>query len=85
MAERRKLIECLRRHHIRRQAVRTMETALEVLTPEERLVAEHILIAPYKGNIRRVSEILDVEESTVYRYKYQVMEKLVKILDLEEQ
>lgn len=77
------LLECLRQHHVRRQAVRTVETALEVLTPEERLIAEHLLIAPYKGNIAHIGQMLDIEQSTIYRRKWAVMDKLGEILRIE--
>lgn len=56
--------------------VEILEGALQVLTPEERLVAEFLLISPEKGNVQRLCEMLHVEQSSVYRRRERVLEKL---------
>lgn len=63
-----------------RQAVQTVEGALQVLTPEERLVAQLLLISPQKGNVQRLCEMLCVEQSSVYRRRERVLEKLEGVL-----
>lgn len=47
--------------------VNTVEGALEVLSPEERLVLERLYIYPEKRGIERLCEELQMEHSSVYR------------------
>lgn len=63
-----------------RQAVQTVDGALQVLTPEERLVAQMLLISPQRGNVQRLCEMLCVEKSSVYRRRERVLEKLERVL-----
>ena len=58
-----------------RQQVQLLEEALQVLTPEERIVAELMLICPQRGNVQRLCEILQVEQSSVYRRRDRVLKK----------
>ena len=78
--EQKAVVQMLRRYHVQRQAVRTMDTALQVLSPEERLIAEHLLIAPYRGAVEHLCRVLGMESSSVYRHKAKVVEKLEEIL-----
>ena len=63
-----------------RQELVALEKALGELNPEERLVAEFLVISPQKGNAQRLCEILGVEQSSVYRKRERVLGKLAKIL-----
>ncbi len=53
-----------------------LEGALQVLNPEERLVAEQLFIYPDKGNVQRLCQILGVEQSSVYRRRDKVLQKV---------
>ena len=61
-----------------RKELEALEKALGELNPEERLVAEFLLISPQKGNAQRLCEILGVEHSSVYRKREKVLEKIAK-------
>ena len=60
--------------------VEILEGALQVLSPEERLVAEYLLISPEKGNVQRLCGMLNVEQSSVYRRRDHVLEKIARAL-----
>ena len=47
--------------------VTTVEGALEVLTPEERLVLERLYIYPRKRGVEELCDQLQMEKSSVYR------------------
>ena len=64
--------------------IEILEGALQVLSPEERLVAEFLLISPEKGNVQRLCEMLCVEQSSIYRRRERVLEKLAKVLIWEQ-
>ena len=61
---------------VRRQ-VEAMENALQVLDPEERLLADWLFIYPQKGNVQKLCQTLCVEQSTVYRKRERILKKLV--------
>ena len=61
-----------------RRELEYLETALGELSPEERLVAEYLLISPERGKVRRLCEILQVEQSSVYRRREKVLEKIAR-------
>lgn len=63
-----------------RQRVQTVEEALQVLNPEERLVIQMTLICPQRGNVQRLCELLSVEQSSVYRRRDRALEKLGHVL-----
>ena len=63
-----------------RQQLQAVETALQELTPEERLVAQLMLIAPQKGNADRLCEMLELERSSIYRRRQSVLTKLSRTL-----
>ena len=62
------------------QQLQAVETALQELTPEERLVAQLMLIAPQKGNADRLCEMLELERSSIYRRRQSVLTKLSRTL-----
>lgn len=62
------------------QQVQAVETALQELTPEERLVAQMLLIAPQKGNADRLCQLLELEHTSIYRRRAKVLDKLTRIL-----
>lgn len=63
-----------------RCAVKNLEQALQVLTPEERLVVDMLLVRPKKGNAQVLCELLDVEQSSVYRRRDKALKKLGQVL-----
>ena len=74
VAEKLKNMEALRKE------LAALEEALGELNPEERLVAEFLIISPQKGNAQRLCEILGVEQSSVYRRRKRVLEKIAKAI-----
>lgn len=63
-----------------RQELERLERALGELSPEERLVAEYLLISPVRGNVQRLCEILQVEQSSIYRKKEKVLQKIAEAI-----
>lgn len=49
------------------QWVKTTDTALSALTPEEKLVLHRLYIQPQRNNVDRLCQELDTERSSVYR------------------
>ena len=62
-----------------RCAVQTTEQAMQVLTPQERLVVDRLYIHPEKGAVQALCELLELEPSSIYRRKDQAVEKLVQV------
>ena len=67
-----------------RGAVRTLEVAMEGLTPEERIVLDRFYVRPKPGYIQELCQLLQVEQSTVYRRKNQALQKLEETIYGEE-
>lgn len=63
-----------------RQAVRNLEQAMEVLTPEERLVVQMMLVCPERKAVQKLCGLLCVEQAQVYRRREQALRKLEKVL-----
>ena len=63
-----------------RQELEALEKALGELNPEERLVAEFLLVHPERKNVQRLCEILGVEQSSVYRRKQRVLQKIAEAI-----
>jgi hypothetical protein len=78
------VVERLGKLETLRQAVRTMEQALALLTPEERLVLEMTVINPKKGAVQKLCHVLGVEASSVYRRRKVTLKKLETTLWLGE-
>ena len=66
-----------------RQAVQTLEQALQVLTPEERLVVQMMCICPEKKAAQKLCGLLHVEQSSVYRRRDRALEKLALALGMD--
>ena len=56
-----------------RSWVTSVERAMEVLSPEERLVLDRFYVYPRRGAADRLAEELGVERSQVYRKKDQAL------------
>ena len=67
-----------------RGAVRTLEVAMEGLTPEERIVLDRFYVRPKPCYIQELCQLLQVEQSTVYRRKNQALQKLEETIFGEE-
>ena len=63
-----------------RASVAAVDAALSLLTPEERLVANLLLICPHRGNIQKICQHLHIEQATAYRRRKQVLQKLTASL-----
>lgn len=70
------LIRQLKQLPALRTQLQNMENALAVLTPEERLVANLLLVYPSRNNVQLVCEKLNVELSSVYRLRRRVLKKI---------
>lgn len=67
-----------------RSSVTAVDTALSLLTPEERLIAHLLLLHPQRGNVQTVCEKLNIEPATAYRRRKRVLQKLAATLYPEE-
>ena len=65
-----------------RSQLTALEGAMQVLTPEERLVAERLFVYPQKGNVQWLCQILHMERTTVYRWRNRVLRKLAQAMFL---
>ena len=74
------MVRRLREYGVQRQAVEIMDVALQVLTPEERLVAERLLIHPQRGAVQQLCQILNLEQASIYRRRDRVLEKLAQTM-----
>ena len=63
-----------------RQQLTAAEKALQELTPEERLLAQMLFLAPQPGNVDRLCALLQIEKSSIYRRRTQVLAKLTNML-----
>lgn len=82
MDRKKEVVQRLRQLDAMRQAAQTLDTALQVLTPQERLVVQMLFLYPEKGNVQRLCEMLHVEQSSVYRRRERALEKLAVALGL---
>ena len=60
--------------------VQVMDNAMQVLTPEERLVIHRMCIAREKGAVPVLCQILQVEQASVYRRKERALKKLAEAM-----
>ena len=65
--------------HARLQ-VQEMDIAMQVLTPEERLVIHRMCIAREKGAVPVLCQVLQVEKSSIYRRKDRALKKLAEAM-----
>ncbi len=63
-----------------RLQVQNIEAAMEVLTPEERLVVQMLLVCPEKQAAQKLCQILGMEVASVYRRRERAVRKLQKVL-----
>ena len=63
-----------------RQWVALTNRALGSLTPQEQLVLRMLYIAPQKGNVSRLCELLECEQATVYRRRDKALGKFTMAL-----
>ena len=78
--EERELIRALQDLQQMRVMVERLDVALSVLTPEERLVVQYLLLEPHKGNAGKVCQALRLEPATVYRRRKRALRKLCTVL-----
>ena len=74
------LVAALKALPAMRAAVESLDNALAFLTPEERIMADLLLIHPKKGNIEKVCELLQVEHACAYRRRKHLLHKLQQML-----
>lgn len=83
MESRKQVGERLKALHAMRLQVEAMDRAMQVLTPEERLVVEQMLVHPATGNAETLCQILGVEKTSVYRRKDKALDKLIQALGMD--
>ena len=81
-AMRKVLVQRLRRWETMRQEVAALDWAVQQLTPAERLVLQRLVLNRTPNGSREVCDVLDVELSTVYRRKREVLDKLCGLLEM---
>ena len=82
MEGRKEAVRRLRGLECARVALASLEQALQMLTPEELLILDRMLIHPQKGAVPQLCQILNVEKSGIYRRKDRAVEKVAKALGL---
>ena len=66
-----------------RQQLEALDRATQTLTPEERLIAQYLLLCPRKGNIDHLCQLLEIERSSIYRRRTQILAKLSPALRID--
>ena len=84
MEYKQEVVRRLQQLELLRQAVQAMEEALLVLTPQERLVVQMMYICPEKKAVRKLSELLCLEHTAVYRRKDRALDKLAMALGIDD-
>ena len=74
------VVRRLRELDAMRCAVQATEQAIQILTPEERLVVDRLYVHPEKGAVQALCELLELEPSSIYRRKDRAVEKLAQVL-----
>ena len=83
MESRRQMAEKLKNLPAMRLQVETIDKAMQVLTPEERLLVEQMVIHRTKGNLQQLCQILELEKSAVYWRKDKALDKLIQALGMD--
>ena len=84
MERKQEIVRRLRELDGQRQAVRAMEEALQILTPEERLVVQMMFICPEKDAAQKLCQLLCMEQTSVYRRRERALGKLAKALGVDK-
>ena len=66
-----------------RQAVENLDRALQVLTPEERLVVQMLYIDRQEHAVDKLCGMLRVERTSVYRRRDRALDKIGKALGIK--
>lgn len=74
------LLERLRSLEQQRSQVEQLDRALQQLTPVEQAVLRMLVIGGKQTQVSQVSRMLDVDESTVRRWKRRALQKLSNLL-----
>ena len=75
------VIRRLRGYEYLRHSLEETEQALAQLSPAERLVIQMLVIRQDRGNLGRLCQMLEVEKSTLYRWKKQALKKVKAVLE----
>ena len=78
--EKQDVIGRLRRMERLQLELQQLQQAMQLLTPEERLVVQMLVVAPEKNAADKLCEILGVERSSVYRRRERALRKLGEVL-----
>lgn len=71
----------LRKAEAMRREVAEVDAALQMLSPAERMVLQMLVVTPERGNTARLCQMLEVEKSTLYRWKKQALKKVKAVLE----
>ena len=78
--EKQDVIGRLRRMERLQLELQQLQQAMQILTPEERLVVQMLVVSPEKNAADKLCEILGVERSSVYRRRERALRKLGEVL-----
>ena len=78
--EKQEVIGRLRRMESLQLELQMLQQAMQVLTPEERLVVQMLVIAPERNAADKLCQLLEVERSSVYRRRERALKKLGEVL-----
>ena len=78
--EKQDVIGRLRRMERLQLELSQLQQAMQILTPEERLVVQMLVVSPEKNAADKLCEILGVERSSVYRRRERALRKLGEVL-----
>lgn len=76
--DKQKIVAWVRQVEDMRQQVQSFDCSVQALTPEERLVLDMLVRHPAKGNVQKLCQILEVEESSIYRRREKALGKLAR-------
>ena len=78
--EKQEVIRRLERMESLQLELQMLQQAMQVLTPEERLVVQMLVIAPERNAADKLCQLLEVERSSVYRRRERALKKLGEVL-----
>ena len=78
--EKQEVIRRLERMESLQLELQMLQQAMQVLTPEERLVVQMLVIAPERNAADKLCQLLEVERSSVYRRRERAIKKLGEVL-----
>ena len=63
-----------------RLLLRSLDQVVAELTPADKLILQKLVLHPESGNASLLAELLEVEETTLYRRRAKVLRRLGKVI-----